>query len=284
MPVGGPPVEHGAMRSPARHLAPLALAAMLLATLAPAASGADGIDTTETAIAAAEKHVLALTNKQRTDRGLVALRWDARIAELARDRATYMAETGRFAHTEADGADVFDMIVDNDIAWYGAGEIIAWNTAGPLDYSASFAVQGWMGSPAHKAIVLSTSYNYVGFGLAIDPDSGKRYWAGVYLKGPDRTAAYARMKGVTTARYDAQRSKVTLTWAGGDTRLQVLTSGLRYYQLQRRKNGGAWYTYDLTTRTSLTRLWTRGATYEFRVRARDKAGNWGKWAAVTVKP
>jgi uncharacterized protein YkwD len=283
-----PPAERaghdGPMRSLGRRLTTLALAATLLVALAPAASAADGLDTSSTAIRAAEKDVLALTNRQRTERGLVALRWDSRIAELARDRAAYMADTGRFAHTEADGDDVFDMIVANDISWYGAGEIIAWNTAGPLDYSAQFAVQGWMGSAGHKAIVLSSKYNYVGFGLAIDPDSGKRYWAGVYLKGPDRTGAYSKVKSVTKSRYDSRRTKVTITWGGADTRLQVLTSGLRYFQLQRRKNGGSWYTYDVTTRTSLTRLWTRGATYEFRVRARDRAGNWGSWKSVIIKP
>lgn len=272
-----------AMRSAIRRLTPLALAAALVVALVPAAAASE-LDTSSTAIAAAEKDVLTLTNRKRVERGLVPLRWDSRMAELARERADYMARTGRFAHTEADGDDVFDMIMANDIDWYGAGEIIAWNTAGPLDYSAAFAVQGWMGSPGHKAIVLSTNYNYVGFGLAIDPDSGKRYWAGVYLKGPDRTGAYSKIKTVSKSRYDARRTKVTITWGGADTKLQVLTSGLRYFQLQRRKNGGDWYTYDITTRTSLTRIWTRGATYEFRVRARDRAGNWGSWKSIIIKP
>ncbi len=71
-----------------------------------------------------------------------------------------MAASGQFSHTQANGTDVFDMIDSSHITWYAAGEIIAWNTAGPLDYSAEFAVQGWMGSPSHKAIVLSSLYNY----------------------------------------------------------------------------------------------------------------------------
>ena len=103
-------------------------------------------DVSESAIQAAEQDALALTNKRRTARGLVKLRWDARMAALARDRAEYMAATGNFSHTQSGGRDVFDMIEAAGIRWYAAGEIIAWNTAGPLDYSASFAVQGWMGS------------------------------------------------------------------------------------------------------------------------------------------
>ena len=54
-----------------------------------------------------------------------------------------------------------------------------------------------MDSSGHKAIIMSKGYNYVGFGLAISPTSGKRYWAGVYLKGPDRTGAWAKLGSVT---------------------------------------------------------------------------------------
>ena len=32
--------------------------------------------------------------------------------------------------------------------------------------------------------------------------------------------------------------KVTINWNGNDTRLQVLTSGFRYFQVQRRRVGG----------------------------------------------
>ena len=175
------------MRSPARRLSPLALVFLLVIGLAPATAAAG--TPTDAQISAAEQSVLTLTNRRRASAGLVALRWDSRLAELAGDRAAYMARTGQFSHTQSGGTDVFDMIAGAGIKWYGAGEIIAWNTAAALDYSAAFAVKGWMGSPSHKAIVMSKGYNYVGFGLAIS-ESGKRYWAGVYMKGPDRTGAW----------------------------------------------------------------------------------------------
>ena len=97
-----------------------------------------------------------------------------------------MAATGTFSHVQ-NGENVFDMMADRGITRYGGGEIIAWNTATDLAHSTAFAVQGWMDSSPHKAIMLSTGYNYVAFGLAMSPTTGKRYWAGVYLKGPDRT-------------------------------------------------------------------------------------------------
>lgn len=272
------------MRSPVRRPALLALALLLVVGLAPSAvAAADTAATSPERIAAAEKLALTLTNKRRTDKGLVALRADKRLFELARERAEYMAQTEEFSHKQSDGTDVFDLMTADGIKWYGAGEIIAWNTASLLDYSAQFAVKGWMDSPGHRAIVLSTSYNYVGFGLAISPTSGRRYWAGVYLKGPDRTGGWTKIVTVTKKSYDATRTRVTIDWSGGDIRLQTLTSGFRYYQMQRRKDGGAWYTYDVTTSSLLSRRWTKGHTYEFRVRARDKAGNWGGWQTVTVK-
>ena len=153
-----------------------------------------------------------------------------------------MARTGQFSHTQSGGTDVFDMIAGAGIKWYGAGEIIAWNTAAALDYSAAFAVKGWMGSPSHKAIVMSKGYNYVGFGLAIS-DTGKRYWAGVYLKGPDRTGAWSRIVGTAKRNLNSTDVRVWVKWSGGDIRLQVLTSGFRYYQVQRSINGSAWSSY-----------------------------------------
>lgn len=272
------------MRSPVRRPALIALALLLVVGLAPSAVAAvEPAAISPDSVAAAEKLALTLTNKRRTDKGLVALRADARLSELARERAEYMAQTEEFSHTQSDGTDVFDLMTADGITWYGAGEIIAWNTASLLDYSAQFAVKGWMDSPGHRAIILSTGYNYVGFGLAISPTSGKRYWAGVYLKGPDRTGGWTRIDSVVKKSYDATRTRVTIDWSGSDIKLQTLTSGFRYYQMQRRRDGGEWTTYDVTTSSVLSRRWTKGHTYDFRVRARDKAGNWGAWKTVTIK-
>ena len=269
------------MRSHLRHLGPVALIVVLLAGVVPAATAAE-IDTSAAAMRAAEAHALDLTNAQRTRRGLVKLRLDTRLTELARDRAAYMAESGQFSHTQSNGTDVFDMIDANHITWYAAGEIIAWNTAGPLDYSAEFAVDGWMGSPSHKAIVLSDDYNYVGFGVAV-ASNGTRYWAGVYLRGPDRTGSWTHLGSYSKVTLDASHVRVTVRWTGGDTRLQVLTAGLRYYQAERRRDGGAWYDYGTTTAHSLTARWLRGHTYEFRVRSRDRRGNWSGWVTRTIR-
>ncbi|HYH92355.1 MAG TPA: CAP domain-containing protein [Candidatus Saccharimonadales bacterium] len=269
------------MSSPARRLGLLSLVFALGALLLPAATLA--ADTSSTAVSAAESRALTLINAERTERGLVALRLDSRLEKIAGARASYMASTGVFSHTEKDGDNVFDRIEAADITWYGAGEIIAWNTVSDLDGSADYAAQAWMNSSGHKAIIISKDYNYVAFGLAV-ASNGRRYWAGVFMKGPDRTGAWAKVADVSKSRVSSSYSKVTISWGGADTKLQVLTAGLRDFQFQRRRDGGSWVDSGTTTATSYTKNWWVGHVYELRVRARDKNGNWGGWKYVTVKP
>lgn len=272
------------MRTPVRRSVLIALVLTLGLGLVPAPPSAAATTATATSIAAAERIAFDLTNQRRTGAGLVTLKADPRLSSLARDRAAYMAAHDTFSHTQADGTTVFDLIAAEGITWYGAGEIIAWNTAAALDYSASYAVKAWMDSPGHRAIIMSTGYNYVGFGLAISPTTGRRYWAGVYLKGPDRTGAWAKIASASSTAVDSASARVTVKWSGNDTKLQVLTAGLRSYQAQKRTDGGAWTDDGTMTTTTLTRTWARGHVYDIRVRASDKAGNWGAWSMVTVRP
>ena len=254
----------------------------MLLPIGPVGAAAAGSPSAD-AIAAAEDDALEMINRKRAAAGLAPLRRDSRLGDIAGERSAYMASSGVFSHTHRGGISVFDIIEARDIEWYGAGEIIAWNNASDLDYSVAFAVKGWMDSPGHKAIIMSRDYNYVAFGLALAAD-GKRYWTGVFLKGPDRTAAWARITSTAESVVDADTMRVVVRWEGGDRRLQVLTSGLRLYETQRRAAGGSWQSLGTTTLTYASRWWTRGVDGEFRVRARDKAGNWGAWQTVTIRP
>jgi hypothetical protein len=82
---------------------------------------------------------------------------------------------------------------------------------------------------------------------------------------------------------DATRARVTVRWTGGDPRLQVLTAGLRDYQVQRRVVGGSWRELGYRTATSVTETLPRSRTYEYRIRARDRVGNRGAWVLISVK-
>jgi uncharacterized protein YkwD len=268
-------------RVESRLLPRLAVAALLglLAASFIAPAGAAAADLT---VSQAEQALVDALNKDRTAAGLVPVRTDSRLMAIARARSVDMATKHYFSHIQPDGRDVFDIITAQGITWYGAGEIIAWNNYPTLELSAANANQQWLNSPGHKAIVMSTSLNYVGVGLGVDASTGKKYWTAVYIKGPDRTGARSTtLAPVVGAGVVPGTRRVSVSWTGADVRLQVLTSGFHSWKVQRRTDGGAWTTvWASTTRASMTLDLPAGHTYEFRTSARDNAGNWGAWSSV----
>jgi hypothetical protein len=124
----------------------------------------------------------------------------------------------------------------------------------------------------------------VGVGVALQASTGKKYWTAVFLRGPDRTAAWAKQRAPrVTAGTRAGRRTVTLRWTGADVRLQVLTAGLRTFQVQRRVDGGSWRTIAWTRNTALRLSQNRGHRYGYRVRGIDRVGNRGTWSTVGVR-
>jgi uncharacterized protein YkwD len=246
-------------------------------TPAPAAA------TTDLTVAEAEQEMVGLLNADRKNRGLLPLRTDSRLMSIARSRSKDMASKGYFSHTSPSGVDVFDLLSNASVRWYAAGEIIAWNSWPTLALSAQVANSAWMNSTGHRNIILSTTYNYFGIGLAV-ASSGRKYWTGVFIKGPDRTGAWARPAdpSVGSGTLPTNR-RVKFSWTGGDVRLPVLTSGFYRYQVQRRINDGSWANlWTSTTNTTYAVNLALGSKVEIRVRARDKAGNWGSWRIRSV--
>ena len=109
----------------------------------PAPAAAAGLS-----IGDAELQAVRLLNVERARAGLVALRVDSRLMAIARQRSADMASRNYFSHVSPSGESAFDMIVSAGITWYGAGEIIAWNTYPSLADSAQAAKDGWMGPRA----------------------------------------------------------------------------------------------------------------------------------------
>jgi uncharacterized protein YkwD len=268
--------NQSAPRRPSR-LAILLVAGLLAAAFGAPGSAAAGGGMT---LSQAELTMVDALNVDRTSRGLVRVRVDARLMSVARARSVDMATKDYFSHTQPDGRMVFDILSARKITWYSAGEIIAWNDHPTLEASVEYANSQWLDSPGHKSVIVSMSYNYVGVGLALDGRTGRNIWTAVYMKGPDRTGARATTATPTIAPGTTASTKhITVTWTGSDVPLQVLTSGLRSFLVQRRVDGGAWTTvWARTTVKTLTLNLPSGHTYGFRVAARDKAGNLGAWS------
>jgi uncharacterized protein YkwD len=266
-------------RLPSRLVAGVVLGLLAASFVAPTSAAA-----ADYTIDQAEQAMVGLLNADRAAAGLVPVRIDTRLMAIARARSVDMATRHYFSHTQPNGKNVFDILNANGITWYGAGEIIAWNNYPTLELSTGNANSQWMNSPGHKAIVLSTTLNYVGVGLAIDASNGKKLWTAVYIKGPDRTGARSTTnKPTVTAGLNGATRHVAINWTGADVKLQVLTSGFHSWQVQRRTDGGAWATvWASTTRSSMALDLPGGHTYDFRTAARDNNGNWGAWSTVST--
>ncbi len=281
MPSSTAPADDRSVLASTRRLAPVLLAVLLLVPLAGTVSAVDQEPVTDAILTKSGTDLVLLMNRERAKLGLVPLRVDPDLMAIARDRANVMAANDVMSHTEPNGQNVFDRLTAAGITWYGAGEIIAWNHYPTEPLSVAESMYAWMHSPPHHDIIVSTDYNYVGFGAAVSA-TGLRYYAGVFVKEPDETGAWAKFGTISKQSLTRHRVRVTIRWSGADTRLQVLTAGLRYFEVQRRRVGGAWYSWGVTTATHRTITWLRPYDHEVRVRARDRAGNWGPWKVIRI--
>ncbi len=226
---------------------------------------------------AAETELITRLNADRAASGLAALRVDPRLTAIARARSADMASRGYFSHEQPDGQSVFDIVDATGIVWYAAAETIAWNPLSPISDSALAAEMQWVESAPHRAILVGLESNYLGVGSAIDA-TGRTIWTAVLIEGPDRTPPWARVASVARTDSTSTRATVAVRWRGADVLLASHMAGLRDFQVQRRIAGGSWTTVrSATTATSLSTTLYRGHRYEFRVRARDRAGNYSSW-------
>lgn len=240
--------------------------ALLIATAATAAPAGAATSTTP------ELAIMQLVNEARVARGLVPLRSDSRLWALADERASAMAVAGELSHSV--GGSLQGGLQQGGIQWYGFGEVIAY-TSGSAGESAAALFELWASSPPHWTLLTSSTYNYLGIGLA-QSSSGLSYGSIVLTESRDRTGPSATMVKATVSGDD-----VRWTWRGSDPALQGHTAGLRDFTVQQRTDRDAWVTVSTATkgtaRSAANRA--RGHWYGLRVRARDLAGNLGPWSA-----
>lgn len=221
-----------------------------------------------------EKAILTYINEARADRGLQPLRIDTRLWDLAGDRAGVMARTNVMSHTVA--GSLKRSLSARRIQWYGYGEAIAWTSKTGPSAAALSLFNLWKGSSPHWSILMSSSYNYIGVGLAYRSGGHRTFGAIVVTESKDHSGARAAVSASDVADTDLHWS-----WRGWDQPLQTHTSGLKSFTVQQRTDRGAWATVSAsTTSTSRTTLnKPRGHWYGLRVRANDRAGNIGPWSA-----
>jgi hypothetical protein len=214
-------------------------------------------------------------NRERASRGLATYRTWSALNSLAADRAANMAATNTLSHTAA-GGNIGTALTTRNVTWYGYGEAIGYSGYSLGSQAANHLFSMWMNSSPHRALILSSSYNYVGVGVVYKSSTHTTWASIIFSESPDHTRPVAKNGTLTRSG-----TTVTFRWSGADPRLQTHTAGLRSFDVQYRVDSGAWKTVrDNTTGTAMVASnRAHGHYYGFRVQAADRRGNLGSWTS-----
>ncbi len=116
--------------------------------------------------------VIKLVNQERAKVGLPELMMFPRLSKAANMRVKETTQT--WSHTRPDGREAFSIITDLNIRYNAIGENIAYGQGSP-----QAVVNSWMNSTDHRKNILSSSFKYLGVGVA--EKNGTLYWTQVFL-------------------------------------------------------------------------------------------------------
>lgn len=91
---------------------------------------------------------------------------DPRLTASAQRHANDMLQNGVNGHSGSDGSSPHSRITDAGYRARYTGEIVYWGTGS--NASPSVALDMWMGSPPHRAIILNCAFTAAGFATAWD--------------------------------------------------------------------------------------------------------------------
>ena len=263
------PPARGVARHRVLGLSLALLVALIGTTAAPAPVAAATPDSLEASL-------LTWTNRDREARGLHPLRVDRRLAATADVRVANLVASASFSHAAA-GGDLSASLDRAGVQWYTWAEDIAWWQGGLTTATLSSLYDAWRQSPPHWEELMSSTLNYVGFGVALRASDGKLFASAVFTESRDHTAPRATMETATRSG-----TTVTFTWRGWDPVLQSHWAGLRDFDAWYRVDDGAWRLLRDNTSATSIRLTNRssGHRYWLKVRARDRALNLGTTSAA----
>ncbi len=109
--------------------------------------------------------LLSATNAERQTSNLPALTVDPQLMAAAQAKAADMVARNYWAHTSPEGKTPWAFIAASGYQYQSAGENLAYGFSG-----ANSTVTGWMNSAEHRANVLDSTYENVGFGVASSPN------------------------------------------------------------------------------------------------------------------
>jgi len=124
--------------------------------------------------------LLAAHNAIRSGAGLGSLSANGNLAAAAQAYAYTLSQWGQLSHFGPDGADPADRAVRAGYPFGPPGSVVGENLAA-AQASVTEAMDGWMSSPPHRANILSSAYDEVGFGYAYSLGAKFRHvWVAVF--------------------------------------------------------------------------------------------------------
>ena len=120
--------------------------------------------------------IVDLTNAERRDAGMAALRASSALMQAAQIHAEQMARTGQMSH-EIPGVRYptpSDRLAAVGYRWGSFGENIAMGQT-----SAAAVMDSWMRSSGHRANILNSRFREIGVGVARD-SAGRPYYVQVF--------------------------------------------------------------------------------------------------------
>jgi hypothetical protein len=160
-------------------------------------------------------------------------------------------------------------LTSHGIQYYSAGEDIAWTSYPWGDQAAQSIFNGWKGSSGHWAILMSSTYNYIGIGVAYRSSNQTTFASADLTESKDQTGPW-----VSLGKPSRSGSSVSWAWSGNDTWLQTHTAGLKNFDVEYRVDSGSWSLIRSgTTQKSLSLSGRAGGHYYgIRIRDRDNLG------------
>ena len=158
------------------------------------------------------------TNTQRTNDHEAILSLNAQLASAAQNKANDMATRDYWSHNTPDGKTPWTFMQQSGYQYQVAGENLAYGFA-----DSDAVISGWMNSTEHRANILDSDYQNVGFGIA-----QAAYFQG---HGPETivVAMYAEPVGTAPAR--AVLGDQTMPHGQYVSRIQLWTGGAAPWSL-----------------------------------------------------
>lgn len=123
-------------------------------------------DNNSAGLTAQEQRMLELINRERTRRGIPAVKLDMAITEIARLKSQDMIDNNYFAHKSPTYGRVNNMLDAAGVKYRMAGDILAKTS------TVDRALELYMGSSIHQAHLLLRSYTHAGVGIKERPGGG----------------------------------------------------------------------------------------------------------------